>query len=76
MVNKNDLHLGLIDDNIAHYTPINTEFLQNAETKGLDVISGYELFFYQGVHAWAHFVNLPPDENHFRSDLISNGDVA
>ena len=76
MVNKNDLHLSLIDDNIAHYTPINTEFLQNAETKGLDVISGYELFFYQGVHAWAHFVNIPLAENRVRSNLISNGDVA
>lgn len=60
----------------AVYTPINTEFLQNAETKGLDVISGYELFFHQGVHAWAHFANLPLDENRLRSDLISNGDVA
>lgn len=76
MVNKIDLHLGPIGDNIAHYTPINTEFLQNAETKGLDVISGYELFFYQRVRAWAHFANLPLDENRVRSDLISNGDMA
>ena len=76
MVNKIDLHLCPIGNGIAHYTPINTEFLQNAETKGLDVISGYELFFYQRVRAWAHFANLPLDESRVRSDLIPNGDMA
>lgn len=39
----------------AIYTPRNTRFLETARRRGLDVIEGYELFFWQGVQAWAHF---------------------
>ena len=39
----------------AVYTPIETMFLQNAKAAGAQIISGYELFFFQGVHAWRHF---------------------
>ncbi|MDV7202316.1 shikimate dehydrogenase [Roseovarius sp. 10] len=60
----------------AVYTPVNTEFLMDAESRGLEVISGYELFFYQGVHAWSHFANLPLDENRLRIDLKSEGNAA
>ncbi|MBY6153701.1 shikimate dehydrogenase [Vannielia litorea] len=46
----------------AVYTPLDTRFLQDAEAAGLSIISGFELFFWQGVHAWAHFSGKPLDE--------------
>ena len=60
----------------AVYTPVDTQFLQDAAAEGLSVISGYELFFYQGVHAWAHFANLPLDETRLRADLQERGEAA
>jgi shikimate dehydrogenase len=60
----------------AVYTPVETQFLKDAETAGLAVISGYELFFYQGVHAWAHFSGLPLDESRLRMELLENGEAA
>jgi shikimate dehydrogenase len=39
----------------AVYTPLDTPFLQAAAAAGLHIMSGYELFFYQGVHAFEHF---------------------
>lgn len=60
----------------AVYTPVDTQFLQDAEAAGLDVISGYELFFFQGVHAWAHFAGMPLDEQRLRTELLEQGEVA
>jgi shikimate dehydrogenase len=60
----------------AVYTPVETQFLMNARAAGLDVISGYELFFFQGVHAWAHFSGRPVDQAALRSALISNEEAA
>jgi shikimate dehydrogenase len=59
----------------AVYTPVDTQFLQDAATQGLSIISGYELFFFQGVHAWEHFCGLPLDEARLRSELIEQGDA-
>lgn len=53
----------------AVYTPVDTEFLQDAAAQGLSVLSGYELFFHQGVHAWQHFSGLPLDEHRLRGEL-------
>ncbi|MDD9728528.1 saccharopine dehydrogenase NADP-binding domain-containing protein [Mameliella sp. AT18] len=53
----------------AVYTPVDTQFLTDAGAEGLDIISGWELFFYQGVHAWAHFAGLPLDEPALRAAL-------
>lgn len=39
----------------AVYTPIDTQFLTDAAAQGLSVLSGWELFFYQGVQAWKLF---------------------
>ncbi|MBP0484954.1 shikimate dehydrogenase family protein [Sagittula salina] len=44
----------------AVYTPVDTPFLQDAQANGLQVISGFELFFWQGVHAWDHFSDGRP----------------
>jgi shikimate dehydrogenase len=60
----------------AVYTPVKTQFLTDAAASGLQVISGWELFFYQGVHAWEFFAGLPLDEDRLRADLMAAGDGA
>lgn len=59
----------------AVYTPVDTQFLQDAASEGLQVISGYELFFGQGVDAWSIFTSLPLDEAQMRRDLAAGKDV-
>ena len=53
----------------AVYTPVDTQFLTDAAGAGLTVISGYELFFWQGVHAWDHFAGKPLDQAALRQAL-------
>ena len=53
----------------AVYTPVDTQFLKDAEAAGLRIISGYELFFGQGVDAWRIFTGLPLDSKQLRADL-------
>jgi len=55
----------------AVYTPRQTVFLNDAEAAGLKVISGWELFFYQGVDAWRLFHGTPADEHNLRASLLS-----
>lgn len=54
----------------AVYTPVETEFLKDAEAEGLAIISGYELFVYQGIHASKLFTGEAPDEARLRADLL------
>lgn len=54
----------------AVYTPVETRFLQDATDCGLTIISGYELFFGQGVDAWTIFTGLPLDHTRLRADLL------
>ncbi|WP_417241374.1 shikimate dehydrogenase family protein [Celeribacter sp.] len=56
----------------AVYTPVDTQFLCDAAAAGLQVISGYELFFFQGVNAWDFFAGLPLDQTRLRADLSTN----
>ena len=60
----------------AVYTPVDTQFLRDAETQGLNCISGYELFFHQGLDAWALFAGLPLDPARLRADLLTQDDAA
>ena len=53
----------------AVYTPIETMFLQSAKATGAQIISGYELFFFQGVHAWHHFTGLDVNTQKLRAAL-------
>lgn len=55
----------------AVYTPVDTQFLSDAAARGLQILSGWELFFYQGVHAWTLFTGLPLDEPRLRADLLA-----
>lgn len=53
----------------AVYTPVETQFLQDAERAGLTVISGYELFFGQGVDAWSIFTGVDLDQTALRAAI-------
>lgn len=39
----------------AVYTPVDTEFLNMCRAHGLNTISGFQLFFFQGVNAFEYF---------------------
>ncbi len=58
----------------AVYTPADTQFLRDAEAVGLKIMSGYELFFYQGVNAFEIFCGLRVDEAALRRALLAAGD--
>lgn len=60
----------------AVYTPVQTQFLTAAAAAGLTVISGWELFFWQGVHAWRHFSGRDVDREALRADLLAGRDVG
>ncbi len=53
----------------AVYTPVETRFLTDARAAGLDVISGFELFFHQGLHAFALFCGEAVDATTLRAAL-------
>ncbi|MCG5481328.1 shikimate dehydrogenase family protein [Sinorhizobium alkalisoli] len=53
----------------AVYTPVETEFLSDARAAGLSIISGYELFFHQGVDAFRHFTGTEVDAAALRAVL-------
>ncbi|SMY06942.1 shikimate dehydrogenase family protein [Flavimaricola marinus] len=58
----------------AVYTPVDTQFLQDAAKAGLTVITGYELFFGQGVDAWEIFTGQDIDHAALRAAI--QGDDA
>jgi shikimate dehydrogenase len=45
----------------AVYTPIETAFLKDGEAAGVEILSGYELFLYQGIHAVQLFTGRQVD---------------
>ena len=53
----------------AVYTPVETRFLQDAAAEGLAILSGWELYFHQGHHAFAIFHGRPIDEAELRRAL-------
>ena len=53
----------------AVYTPVETEFLKDARAAGIEVMSGYELFFHQGVHAFRLFTGREVDQQALRDAL-------
>ncbi|MFT4794349.1 MAG: shikimate dehydrogenase [Paracoccaceae bacterium] len=55
----------------AVYTPIDTQFLRDAADEGLKIISGYELFFHQGVDAWDIFVGRTLSHDDLRRALAA-----
>ena len=55
----------------AVYTPVETEFVLDCRAAGLTVISGYELFFHQGVDAFRLFTGASIDQAALRRALAS-----
>ncbi|MFT6676461.1 MAG: shikimate dehydrogenase [Sulfitobacter sp.] len=53
----------------AVYTPVDTQFLQDATAEGLTIISGYELFFGQGIDAWQIFTGVDLDTAALRAAI-------
>lgn len=54
----------------AVYTPVDTEFLRAAHSRGLETVSGYELFFHQGVEAFQIFTSREVDYPALREKLL------
>ena len=54
----------------AVYTPVETEFLVNARAAGLSIMSGYELFLYQGINAFRIFTGRDVDPAALRTALL------
>lgn len=54
----------------AVYTPTDTQFLTDAAAAGAAPLSGWELFFWQGAHAWERFSGRAPDLARLRADLL------
>lgn len=55
----------------AVYTPSDTQFLADATVAGLTTLSGWELFFFQGVHAWSLFSGMKLDEDRLHEALLN-----
>ncbi len=53
----------------AVYTPVDTPFLQDAVNANLPVISGYELFFGQGLDAWDIFTGVDVNPSELRGAI-------
>ncbi len=53
----------------AVYTPPETEFVRAARAAGARVLGGYELFLYQGIHAFHIFCGADVDEAALRRAL-------
>jgi shikimate dehydrogenase len=53
----------------AVYTPVDTEFLDDARNARLETLSGFELFFHQGVDAFRLFTGLEVDAAALRAAL-------
>lgn len=53
----------------AVYTPLETPFLRESQAAGVDILSGYELFLYQGIHAFELFTGRKVDASALRQAL-------
>ena len=53
----------------AVYTPVETAFLKEGEAAGVEILSGYELFLYQGIHAFQLFTGRHVDAVALRRKL-------
>lgn len=60
----------------AVYTPEETPFLAAAGAKGLAVMSGFELFLFQGIDAFAFFTGTAVDAASLRAELRGRRDLV
>jgi shikimate dehydrogenase len=57
----------------AVYTPLETAFLKETNAARIDILSGYELFLYQGIHAFELFTGRKVDAAALRHALAAFG---
>ena len=55
----------------AVYTPLATEFLKQAKSLGLSIMTGWELFFWQGAQAFSIFTGAALNRTHLRDELTA-----
>ena len=55
----------------AVYTPMRTPFVESAEAAGVLVLSGFELFFHQGLDAFRLFTGQRIDAPELRAALLA-----
>jgi shikimate dehydrogenase len=60
----------------AVYTPVETQFLRDAAAAGAAALSGYELFFYQGLHCVEIFHGTGLDAATLRAALAADDPAA
>lgn len=60
----------------AVYIPLDTEFLQCAKDAGLDLISGFDLFFYQGIDAFKFFTREEIEPGDARARFVDTCEVS
>ncbi len=53
----------------AVYSPVETEFIRDARDAGVEVMTGYELYFFQGVDAFRIFTGFDVDAVALRKAL-------
>jgi shikimate dehydrogenase len=51
------------------YTPLETQFMKRGHAAGVEALSGYELFLYQGIHAFQLFTGHQVDAGALRAAL-------
>lgn len=59
----------------AVYTPVETRFRADASEAGLDFMSGYELYFHQGIQAFRIFTGTEPPNLARLRRLLKAGDA-
>ncbi|MCB2100273.1 MAG: shikimate dehydrogenase [Rhodobacterales bacterium] len=55
----------------AVYTPLWTDFLRCCQDRGLAVMTGFELFLFQGLDAFRCFTGITVDEDEVRDEVAS-----
>ncbi len=53
------------------YTPLETTFLKEGAAAGLEFLNGYELFLFQGIHAFKLFTGKEVDVGQLRQALVN-----
>lgn len=53
------------------YTPLETTFLKEGAAAGLEFLNGYELFLFQGIHAFKLFTGKEVDVGKLRQALVN-----
>ena len=59
----------------AVYTPLETEFLRTCREANLRVVSGFELFFYQGLDAFEFWTDQKANENDVKEAFIHESGI-